>query len=321
MTKVKKKSKKVRIGLALGSGSARGWAHIGIIRALEEHGIEPDIVCGSSVGALVGAAYASGQLNMLEEWLKKLKWAHILRYMVHAFVGKESIQSQKELSAIFGNKIETVMIEDLPKGFGSVATDLDTGQEIWLRKGSLLSSISPTIAIPGLLNPIYYEGRWLMDGGLVNPVPVSLCRALGADIVVAVNLNGDLLGKNRYHPVSPDPPLDPAKAAQDIDLWERLTGTFRNNRKEKTEKPLEPDEKLNQYAPKMFEVITGAINIMQDRITRSRMAGDPPDISLSPHLSHIGLLEFHRSEDAILEGKVCVERMLPVLEDLIRRTH
>ncbi|MHB8422864.1 MAG: patatin-like phospholipase family protein [Leptospirales bacterium] len=319
MKKIKKKSSRPRIGLALGSGSARGWAHVGVIRGLEKLGIEPDVVCGSSVGALVGAAYASGHLNLLEEWLNKLKWGDILRYMVRSFMGKESIQSQKELSAIFGNKIETVLIEDLPKDFGAVATDLDTGQEIWLRKGPLLSSISPTIAIPGLLNPIYYEGRWLMDGGLVNPVPVSLCRALGADIVIAVNLNGDLLGKNRFQPVVPDPPQDPAKAAEEMDLWERLTGTFRNNRKKKT-KPLDPEEKLNQYAPKMFEVITGAINIMQDRITRSRMAGDPPDISLSPHLSHIGLLEFHRSEDAILEGKTCVERMSPVLEDLIRRT-
>ncbi|MHB1605747.1 MAG: patatin-like phospholipase family protein [Leptospirales bacterium] len=319
MKKIKKKSSRPRIGLALGSGSARGWAHIGVIRGLEKLGIEPDVVCGSSVGALVGAAYASGHLNLLEEWLKNLKWGDILRYMVRSFMGKESIQSQKELSAIFGNKIETVLIEDLSKDFGAVATDLDTGQEIWLRKGPLLSSISPTIAIPGLLNPIYYEGRWLMDGGLVNPVPVSLCRALGADIVIAVNLNGDLLGKNRFQPVVPDPPQDPAKAAEEMDLWERLTGTFRNNRKKKT-KPLDPEEKLNQYAPKMFEVITGAINIMQDRITRSRMAGDPPDISLSPHLSHIGLLEFHRSEDAILEGKACVERMSPVLEDLIRRT-
>ncbi len=319
MKKSKKKSpvSRPRLGLALGSGSARGWAHIGVIRSLEKQGIEPDIICGSSVGALVGAAYASGHLDLLEKWVENLKWADVLGYMVRSFVGKESIQSQKQLAAIFGEQIGTVLVEELPKIFGAVATDLNTGQEIWLRRGPLLNSLSPSIAYPGLLNPVYYEGRWLVDGALVNPIPVSLCRALGADIVIAVNLNGDLLGKNRYRPVDPEPPADPVKAEHELDLWERLTSTFRNNRSKETDPSPGNDDGETQYAPRIFEVVTGAINIMQDRITRSRMAGDPPDISLTPHLSQIGHLEFHRSEEAILEGKASVERMLPALEDLL----
>ncbi|MHB1286592.1 MAG: patatin-like phospholipase family protein [Leptospirales bacterium] len=307
---------KSRLGLALGSGSARGWSHIGVIRALEEQGFEPDIVCGTSVGALVGAAYASGHLDLLERWVEELKWADVLGYMVRAFVGQESIQSKNQLAGIFGENIGTMLIEDLPKGFGAVATDLDTGQEVWFRKGSLLGALSPSIAYPGLLNPIFFDGRWLVDGALVNPVPVSLCRALGADIVIAVNLNGDLLGKNHDRPDSPDSIEKWIRPEREPDFWSRLIAPFMNLRDKKKDSSAEYVEE-NEYPPKLFEVISGAINIMQDRITRSRMAGDPPDLSITPRLSQIGHLEFHRSEEAILEGKRSVERMLPALEDIL----
>ena len=306
-------SKRARIGVALGSGSARGWAHIGIIRTLESRGIFPDIYCGSSVGALVGAAAASGRLDRLEVWIRQLKRVDVVGYMIRSFMKAESIQSEKYLGEIFGNTLSDALIEDLPNRFGSVATDLDTGQEVWLRKGRLLSAISPSIAFPGLLNPVHHDGRWLVDGGLVNPVPVSLCRALGADIVIAVNLNGDLVGRNRYGPVES---RAGKKSASDRDLWEKLALPFRKKRNSVSEESEEAPEPL---PPGLLEVVTGAINIMQDRITRSRMAGDPPDLTLSPHLSHIGLLDYHRSEEAILEGKACVERSLPAVEDLLRR--
>jgi NTE family protein len=306
--------KKSRIGIALGSGSARGWAHIGVLRSLEEQGIVPDIVCGSSVGALVGAAAATGCMNRLETWIRELKRVDVVGYMVRSFMRSESIQSEKYLGEIFGQALAETRIEDLPKRFGSIATDLDTGQEVWLRKGSLLSAISPSIAFPGLLNPVHHDGRWLVDGGLVNPVPVSLCRALGADIVIAVNLNGDLLGRNRYGPVDS---RDGRKSASSRDLWEKLALPFRKKRGETI--PVSTESEPEPIPPGLLEVVTGAINIMQDRITRSRMAGDPSDLTLAPHLSHIGLLDYHRSDEAIREGRACVERSLPALDDLLRR--
>ncbi|MCL4461758.1 MAG: patatin-like phospholipase family protein [Nitrospirae bacterium] len=314
MVRTRSSVRKSRIGIALGSGSARGWAHIGILRALEEKGIVPDILCGSSVGALVGAAAATGCMNRLEAWIRELKRVDVVGYMVRSFMRAESIQSEKYLGEIFGQTLSDVRIEDLPKRFGSIATDLDTGQEVWLRKGFLLSAISPSIAFPGLLNPVHHDGRWLVDGGLVNPVPVSLCRALGADIVIGVNLNGDLLGRNRYGPVET---RNGKKTGPNHDLWERLALPFRKKRGE--EDSAEAEKEPEPIPPGFLEVVTGAINIMQDRITRSRMAGDPSDLTLSPHLSQVGLLDYHRSEEAIREGRACVERSLPALEDLLRR--
>lgn len=293
-----------KIGVVLGSGASRGWSHIGILRELVGMGIEPDIVCGCSIGAVVGAAYAAGNLDALDRWVHSLSRIELTRFFelnlsLNGFVAKERLQ------AFFEQHVcaEGVQFEDLDKRFATVSTDLETGKEVWFQSGPVLDAVWASISLPGLFPPIQYDSRWLVDGGLVNPVPISLCRALGADVVIAVNLNGGIVGK---HFVQTRPPA------------EEKTGpiaTFKKNVKAYSAGLFGNNSDKNPV-PGLFDAISGAINITQDRITRSRMAGDPPDVLLLPRLSHIGLLEFYRAEEAIREGRKCVRRVLSELADI-----
>jgi len=304
--------KKLKVGLALGSGAARGWAHIGVIKELAEIGIVPEIVAGSSIGAIVGAAYASNQLDKLDNWVCSLTWKEIINYIDLSIIGGGFIQGEKLLE-LFREHIEEDSIESLPRQFGMVATELDTGREIWFQDGSILDALRASIAIPGIFTPVKLNGRWLVDGGLSNPVPVSLCRAMGADVVIAVNLNGDIVGKHARNHASKKERVDNNENA----LWERISTQLKNslnNRKDIILSQLFGD---NLDAPGLFDVLASSINIMQDRITRSRMAGDPPDIILSPRLSELGLMEFDQAAIAIKEGRACVQRMRPALEHLL----
>ncbi|MGB5157518.1 patatin-like phospholipase family protein [Desulfobacterium sp. N47] len=295
----------MNVGLALGSGSSRGWAHIGIIRALSDIGIEPGIICGTSIGALVGASHVSDKLEKLEEWVGSLTRFKIARFFeintrLNGFVKKERFQDF--LKEYVAN--DDAIIENLAKQYASVATDLESGREMWLTKGSLIEAVWSSVSLPGLFPAIRNNGKWLVDGGLVNPVPVSVCRALGADIVIAVNLNGDIVGKHF------DKPEDTIKkengVVSKITDWviDNTGSVFSTNR-------------IKDQPPSLFESIAGSVNIIQDRITRNRIAGDPPDILLSPKLSHIGLLEFYRGKEAIREGNDCVRRMLSEIKHAI----
>jgi len=297
-----------RVGLALGSGSARGWAHIGIIEALEEAGIRPEVVCGASIGALVGAAYASGNLPWLHEWVETLSWWDVVRLMDVRLNG--GFIEGERLMDIFREYVEDQEIGKLSCRFAAVATDLETGREQWLEEGSLLDVVRASMALPGLFSPARYQERWLVDGGLVNPVPVSLCRALGAEVVIAVNLNGDIVGKRRKRPqerAAQEGRLDP--------LMNRLNESLRRNL---------PAALLSSGrgadgsgSPGLFTVLLDSINIMQDRITRSRMAGDPPDIYLAPRLGHLGVLDYDRAAEAIEQGRRSMEKALPELRGLL----
>ncbi len=291
---------KETIGLALGSGSSRGWAHIGIIKELAETGIEPDIICGCSIGSIVGASHAAGNLEALETWVRSLSKRTVTRFFelnlsLNGFVNAERFHAFLDECVCD----EAIQIEQLPKTFASVSTDLKSGREVWFTEGLTLDAVRASISLPGLFPPVQHQGSWLVDGGLVNPVPVSICRALGADIVIAVNLNGDILGKHQRKKTSEEP-------AEDKGLLDSVSRSIRAY-----SDTLFPSK---DPVPSLFDAIAGSINITQDRITRSRMAGDPPDIMLSPRLSHIELLEFHRGKDAIKEGKNCVKRMLPEIE-------
>ncbi len=296
-----------KIGLALGSGAARGWAHIGVIQTLREAGVEPDIVCGASIGALVGAAYASRQLDEFESWVRRLSWRDVIRYMDLQLRGGGFIEGER-IIAFARRYMDDLPIESLPIPFAAVATELATGQELWLRDGSLLEGVRASCALPGLFAPVKRDEMWLADGGLVNPVPVSLCRAMGADVVIAVNLNGDIVGKH-FRSQSPAP--HPVVTAQEADdFLGRLSASISNGFRAKAEEMVSSLIGSNN-APGVFEVLSSALNIMQDRITRSRMAGDPPDILLAPHLAHLGLLEFHQAEVAIEAGVQAVRQVLP----------
>ncbi|WP_455201879.1 patatin-like phospholipase RssA [Kaarinaea lacus] len=289
-----------RTGLALGSGSSRGWSHIGVIKALSKVGIEPDIICGCSIGALVGASYCAGNLDRLENWVHKLSKMEVARFFelnwsLNGFVDAERLEDFLSKNVCD----EELGIEALDKTFAAVSTDLENGREVWFTKGSVLQAVWASMSLPGLFPPIQNDGRWLVDGGLVNPVPVSICRALGADQVIAVNLNGDILGRHM-----------PQKSDKDIEDGTNIAERFVKSIKEYSE-AIFPEKSTEEKTPGLFDAIASSINITQDRITRSRMAGDPPDVLLSPKLSRIGLLEFHKASEAIKEGEQCVERMLP----------
>ena len=290
-----------RVGLALGSGSSRGWSHIGIIKALEEMGVQPQVVTGCSIGSIVGAAYAAGNLDSLEKWVTSLRKRDVagffdINWRLNGLV--DAVQLREFLGRYVA--AEELTIESLQTLYGSVATNLLNGREIWFTEGTVLDSVMASIALPGLFVPFRYKEWWLVDGGLVNPVPVSLCHALGAEIVIAVNLNGDVLGK--HLPRSREV-IEHAGGPFD-NLWETLKGYSSN---------LFP-RNGGEMPPKLFDIIANSINITQDRITRSRMAGDPPDVLLTPRLAQIGLLEFHRASEAIEQGRQCVERMRPLIE-------
>ena len=306
-----------KIGLALGSGSARGWSHIGVIRALVEQGLEPDIISGCSIGALIGAAYAKGDLDKLEEWVRQLRWKEIVDLMDISYLGGGFLKGDKVIQFIM-EETKDINIEDLDIPFGAVTTDLDTGREIWLQSGSLLEAVRSSFALPGLFTPVKREGRWHVDGGLVNPVPVSLCRAMGAEIVIAVNLNGDVVGKHRRQR---DKEIEIARKKEsevEMELWGRFVSQFRNSVQSKKDAWLKDLFGSKKDMPGMFEVLAGSLNIMQDRITRSRMAGDPAEVMLAPRLAHISMLEFDRADEVIAEGYASVQRMQPVLDDALQ---
>jgi len=299
------------IGLALGSGSARGWAHIGVLKALKEMDIEPDIVCGTSIGSLVGGLYVSGQLDKLHNWILGLDRREIIKYLDISLLTGGGFVEGKNLMTFFQKHMGDFEIESLDKSFASVATNLASGREVWIQKGSILEAMRASMALPGLFTPVLKEDEWLVDGGIVNPVPVSVCKALGAEKVIAVNLNGDIVGKHLNNNIKP------TKDSFSTLTEETLLEKFSENLMGKASK-LFPDlfnQKINN--PGLFDVLASSINIMQDRITRSRMAGDPPDILLSPKIAQIGLMEFDRAEEAISAGENVVKQFEPYLKELI----
>ena len=283
-----------RVGLALGSGSARGWAHIGVIRALEKAGVRPDILCGTSIGALVGAAYAAGELDRLESWVLELGIGDVVGFFDVSLSG--GVLKGARLMEFFRRNFADHPIDQLGVPFATVATALHTGAEVWLRRGSTLDAVHASIALPGLFAPVRWEGALLVDGGLVNPVPVSLARAMGADIVIAVDLGSDILGRRFRATSAPEAP--PGTVLQWMrKLQENLSA-------------LAPGKSTDEPAmPSMLDVLTTCMDIVQVRIARSRLAGEPPEVVVAPRLARFRLLDFHRAKEAIEEGHRAVERV------------
>jgi len=295
-----------RIGLALGSGSARGWAHIGVIRALADAGVEPDIVCGTSIGALVGAACVAGNLDQLEQWVRSLRVQTVVSFLDFS-LGSGLIKGDK-LIEFFRRHFVDRDIGELARPFGAVATDLQRGREVWLREGGVSDAVRASIALPGLFTPVLHDGRWLVDGGLVNPVPVSLCRAMGADLVIAVDLNADLLGRH----LKPGPARDGPRPHAPPEADARADGTMARLQHSMSQRLLNHDS--GARPPAMLDVLASSINIMQVLFTRSRLAGEPADMMVTPLLADLGLMDFHRGDVAIDAGRRAVEVAMPQLQ-------
>ena len=288
-----------RLGLVLGSGAARGWAHVGVVRALERAGVRPDLVCGTSVGALVGAAYASAQFERFCEGTAGLRRSDVLSFADLGFGG--GLLKGRKFMGFVGRGFEDRPIEDLPIPFAAVATSLENGAEVWLRKGSTLNAVRASLAIPGLFTPVQTDDGILIDGALVNPVPVSLARAMGAEVVIAVDLSYGIVGRNLV--------------VHDADASETdERGWLRKSMARLWPANDEP------HQPSLLGVVAASLDIMQVRISRSRMAGEPPDVTVAPRLAHIGLLDFDRAEEAIREGERAMEAALDSLAVLVIAT-
>jgi NTE family protein len=299
--------RKLRLGLALGSGASRGWAHIGVIRALEERGVKPDIICGTSIGALVGAAYAGGKLDQLEEWVTGLAWTTVVRLMDLTWRG--GLIRGTRLFTLFGTIFEDRDIPDLPIPYGAVATELQSGRELWLRSGKVLEAVRASCAMPGILTPVIRDGAVLVDGGLVNPVPVSMCRALGADLVVAVDLSWGKLGPYRRSKEREVVPRDEPS-------WlDRLKPAWAQNKGKRDDPSIVKQEEPS--IPSIFNVFLTSLDIVEMRVARSRLAGEPADVLITPLLPDFATMDFHRAREAIAEGRAAVERMGPLLKQVL----
>jgi NTE family protein len=272
-----------RIGLVLGSGAARGWAHIGVIRALEQAGVRPDVVCGTSVGALVGAAYATGDFERFCAGTSGMRRRDVVSFMDVALNG--GLLKGERFMAFVTRVCKDRPIEDLAIPFAAVATSLQTGAEVWLRTGSTMNAVRASLAMPGLFTPVMSSDGILVDGALVNPVPVSLARAMGADIVIAVDLSAGIVGRNLL--------VNDARAGRSSLFGDWMLRGLRKFGGEASDSP-----RLS-----VLNVIATSLDVMQVRITRSRMAGEPPDLMVAPRLADIGLLDFHRADEAIREGE------------------
>jgi len=294
-----------KIGIALGGGAARGWAHIGVLRALLQAGIKPDIIVGTSIGAVVGGCLAAGRLDELEGFARELTRRKVFGFLDFNLSGSALISGQKLVQRL-DRHIRGISIETLPRRFVAIATELGSGHETWLSRGSLVDAMQASYAIPGIFKPVKVGRRWLFDGALVNPVPVSVCRAMGARYVIAVNLNTDLNGRDAVL-------VDPGLAAHAADAEEALP----EEEGDAPARSLIRRQLLGDGggAPGISTVMVDAFNIVQDRIARSRLAGDPPDVMISPRLAGLGMLDFHRADELIQRGMTAALREI----DDIRR--
>lgn len=291
------------LGLALGGGLARGFAHIGVLKTLNKHNIYPSIISGTSIGAVVGGCYLANKLDDLEEWSRSLNRLNILSYLDFR-VRSAGLIGGKRLKETLESHFDGDVLEDLPHPMICIATDLATGHEVWMRRGSIIEAMTASFALPGVFPPVKNEDRYLIDGALVNPCPVSPCQALGARVTIAVDLNTDLIGK----------------AAKPGSNYQTVTGfdIFNNDDvPPEVQAPLKASSitrrlfRREENSPSLFGVMVSGLSIIQDRLTRSRLAGEPPDIHIKPSIGHIGLLEFEKAEELIALGAAATEKLIP----------
>lgn len=291
-----------KLGIALGGGGARGWAHIGVLKALKEIGIQPDIIAGTSIGSIAGGCYAANELDQLEDFATNLTRRRVLGFLDINMTGTSLISGRRICNALDAH-LENHKIEDLPRTFVAVATEIGTGHEVWMDRGYLVNAMRASYALPGIFKPVKINGRWLFDGAMVNPVPVSVCRAMGASVVIAVNLNADIFGKGT---------VIPSHEALELEIAD---DDQRDETQLQSPQPETTFSKLRNLffsdksgAPGVSRVMLDAFNITQDRIARARLAGDPPDINIKPRLQTIGLFDFHRAEEMIELGREATYR-------------
>ena len=300
--------KRPSIALALGGGAARGFAHIGVVRTLAAHGIIPDVIVGTSIGAVIGGCHAANQLDGFEEWARGLTVRGILSYLDVSLSGSGLIRGG-HLVARLEEALHDTRIENLPVRFAAIATEFNTGHEVWLTRGRLVDALRASYALPGIFPPAQIGGRWLVDGALVNPVPVSAARALDSRLVIAVNLNSDLFGRGTI--IANHGSDDGQAAAPEPVKSNGLRSLFGG------ERSLRRQVLGRRGRPGIPTVMVEAFNVMQDRITRARLAGDPPDVLISPRLGGVGWFDFHRAAEAIQIGAEATEKAMEGITEAV----
>jgi NTE family protein len=296
------------IGLALSGGAARGFAHIGVVRTLAANGIKPDVITGTSIGAVIGGCYAAGCLDDFEDWGRGLTRRRVFGYLDFSLAGSGVIGGDRLFSRL-DTALGDLRFEDLPVRMAAVATELRTNHEIWLTRGRIADALRASCALPGIFPPSRIGGRWLMDGALVNPLPISAARALGARLVIAVNLNADNFGRGTIIQDHGPDAEDELRRKAELRAKRGLRGRAEHLIKRKF---LGTGDR-----PGLSTVMMDAFQVLQDRITRARLAGDPPDVLISPRLSRINLFEFHRAAEVIAIGTQAAERALPSIAEAV----
>jgi NTE family protein len=281
-----------RVALALGSGGARGFAHIGVLQVLDERGFEVVAVAGSSMGALVGGVMAAGRLTEFTEWATGLKQRDVLRLLDPKWALAGVLAADRLIDHLDGF-LDDALIEDLPIPYTAVATDITSRREVWFQKGLLRSAIRASIAIPGLITPVVADGRVLADGGLLNPVPIEPTASVPADLTVAVSL----LARRPDHE-SAAPIRASAKRTRSADWRARL----RHARSPETPPPA--------AELRLSDVIMNSLDAMQDMISRYRMAGLPPDVHIAVPVTAAGVLDFHRAGAMVTLGRELATKAL-----------
>lgn len=304
-----------KLGLVLGSGAARGWAHVGVFRALEEIGVKPDVIAGCSVGALVGGAWLIGAFEEFEAWARELSPLSAIGAF-NFWVNRGGLIDTTPAFDAFAGFDKN--IEDLPVKFGAVAADLGTGEEVWITQGSVIAAARASSAIPVLFHAVQRGPRWLVDGAVANPAPVSLARFLGADIVISVDLNANPRVLSRFNPPPAGvPALDPAS---ELGAGEGFSGTITKlieETRQRIDRQMAIAKARSQAKPQLFETAYAAIDIFQMHLTRMRAETSPPDIHLTPDMRDAMPNAFDRADEFIEKGRVAVLNKRHEIEALL----
>ncbi len=292
------KKKKKKVGLALGSGSARGWSHIGAIEAIEEAGIPIHCIAGTSIGAFVGAVYATGDLPSLKEFALQMDWKKVVSYFDVVFP-KSGFMDGKKVHDLFSMHTEAKTFADFKIPVSMVATNVETGKKVIINSGNIIESIRASISVPGVFTPVRRDGEWLVDGGLVDPIPVSVVKEMGADFVIAVDLNSDIVSPEKQEQPQSGEKTMPQKQRHDI--IQRISAQYNHAEKavlSQINRWFPPSPKT----PNIFDIMGSSIGIMQRQVSMINLAVDPPDVLIQPRLGDLKMFDFDQAERSIKEG-------------------